>query len=403
VPERWSRDDLHCEHVLRRGVTLSHDKTTAARGHAALGRRSIWLSAAAVVLVACGSDGGDSAVQAAKARVTLKEKALSTAQADATAATAAFCEASTALVKSLDRYGDVLTATAPTVGDVNDAGTDLAKPREEAVGSAEDAVAAQEAVLTAERELAEAQAALTAAKTGSTPKAGSPSPSATPLAPAESVNRVKQADGDFTGAQEGINAKTPIDQASQQFNAAAVALEMSWMRLLADAGCLTDEQEKQAQAAVRDYTVALQKSLAEAGYYKGDVDGVYGPATVDAVESLQQTHGLPVTGTVDKATEAALRADLEAKGGAAAADAIASTAAIQQTLKLAGYWDGPVDGEWSAALTEAVKALQSDLGVKPTGEVNAATVAALEKAIAARQPSPSPSATPSSTSTSPKA
>jgi peptidoglycan hydrolase-like protein with peptidoglycan-binding domain len=339
--------------------------------------------------------------------VTLKEKALSSAQADATAATAAFCEASTSLVRSLDRYGDVLTATAPTVGDVNDAGTDLAKPREEALASAENAVAAQEDVAAAERELAEAQASLAAAKAGSSPKssppsenAASPSSSPTPLAPAEAVNRVKRADEDFTGTQEGISAKTPIDQASQQFNAAAVALEMSWLRLLADAGCLTDQQQKEAEAAVHDYTVALQKSLTEAGYYKGDVDGVYGPATVDAVESLQQKHGLPTTGTVDKATEAALRADLEAKGGAAAADAVASTAAIQQTLKLAGYWDGPVDGEWTAALTEAVKAFQSDLGVKPTGEVDAATVAALEKAIAARQPTASPSATPSSTSTS---
>ena len=47
---------------------------------------------------------------------------------------------------------------------------------------------------------------------------------------------------------------------------------------------------------------------------------------------------------MDKATEAALRSELEAKGGAAAAEATASTAAVQQTLKLAGYWDGPVDG-----------------------------------------------------------
>ena len=373
-------------------------------------RRSIWLSAAAVsaaavVLVACGSDGGNNAVQVAQARVTMKEKALSAARADATAATAAFCEASTAYIGTLDRYGDVLTATAPTVGDVNDAGTDLAEPREEAIGNAEAAVAAQQEVVTAEQELAEARAALKTAKSGSSAPQSTDSPSAspsvTPLAPAETVNRVKQADSEFTAAQEGISAKTPIDQASQQFNAAAVALEMSWMRLLADTGCLTDEQQKQAQSAVRDYTVALQKSLAEAGYYKGDVDGVYGPATVDAVESLQKKHGLPVTGTVDKATEEALRADLAAKGGAAAQEAVASTAAVQQTLKLAGFWDGPVDGEWSAALTEAVKAFQTELGVKPTGEVNAATIAALEKAIADRQPDASPSATPAPSTSSP--
>ena len=142
---------------------------------------------------------------------------------------------------------------------------------------------------------------------------------------------------------------------------------MSWLRLFADAGCLTDEQQVQAEAAVRDYTTALQKSSRDAGYYDGEVDGVYGPATVDAVEALQKAHGLPVTGTVDKATAAALQADLAAKGGAVAQEAVASTAAVQQTLKLAGFWDGPVDGEWTPALTEALKEFQTELGVKPTG------------------------------------
>ena len=52
---------------------------------------------------------------------------------------------------------------------------------------------------------------------------------------------------------------------------------------------------------------------------------------------------------------------------------MASTAAVQQTLKLAGYWDGPVDGEWTPALTEALKEFQTALGVKPSGEVDAAT------------------------------
>jgi peptidoglycan hydrolase-like protein with peptidoglycan-binding domain len=371
-----------------------------------LGRPLIWLSVAAVVLVACSSDGGKNAVQVAQARVTVKEKALSAARADATAATAAFCEASKAYVTALDRYGDVLTATAPTVGDVTDAGSDLAQPREEAVGKAEAAVAAQEAVVTAEEDLTEARASLAEASStaqgGSKPTAGSTgSPSAAPLASADAVNRVKQADVDFTAAQQGITAETPIDQATQQFNAAAVALELSWLALMADAGCLTDENQKQAEAAVRDYTTALQKSLAEAGYYQGDVDGVYGPETVDAVESLQKAHGLPVTGAVDKATDAALRADLGAKGGAAAKEAVVSTTAVQQTLKLAGYWDGPVDGEWTPALTDAVKTFQTELGVKPTGEVDAATVAALEKAIAAAQtPASTPPTTPSPSSTS---
>ena len=43
-----------------------------------------------------------------------------------------------------------------------------------------------------------------------------------------------------------------------------------------------------AAEAVSDYTTALQQSLALAGYYTATVDGVYGPATVDAVQSLQK-------------------------------------------------------------------------------------------------------------------
>ena len=43
---------------------------------------------------------------------------------------------------------------------------------------------------------------------------------------------------------------------------------------------------------------------------------------------------------MDKATEAALGSELAAAGGAAAQETTASTAALQQTLKLAGYWDG---------------------------------------------------------------
>ena len=180
------------------------------------------------------------------------------------------------------------------------------------------------------------------------------------LAPAGTVNRVKEAETELAAAQQGITDETPLAQASEQFNAAVVALEMSWLKLFSDAGCLTDEQQVQAAAGRQRYTTALQKSLRTADYYEGEVDGVYGPKTVDAVEALQKAHSLPVTGTVDKATAAALEADLAAKGGAAAQEAMASTAAVQQTLTLAGYWDGPVDGAWTPALTDALKEFQTD-------------------------------------------
>ena len=356
---------------------------------------------AAAALAGCGGEGdGSSAITVAEARVTAKQEDLADAKADLEKKSAEFCGASKDYLTALDRYGDVITQTAVTVGDVRDAGSDLAEPQEDVVSGAEAAVAAQQAVVDAEQALTEAKAALAKAKKpGSTATTSAAPSSPAPLAPAAAVNRVKKAEKELSAVQEGISDETPLTQASQQFNAAVVALEMSWLRLYADAGCLTDEQHQQAEAAVRAYTTALQTSLREAGYYAGEVDGVYGPETVAAVEALQAAHGLPSTGTVDKATAAALENDLAATGGATAQQAVATTAGVQQTLALAGFWDGPVDGEWSPALTEALKDFQTHLGVPPSGTVDAATVAALEKAIA--EATAAPSESPSTESPSP--
>ncbi len=188
---------------------------------------------------------------------------------------------------------------------------------------------------------------------------------------------------------------------------------MAWLRLYSEAGCLSEPQQQKAASAVLDYTLALQQDLSDAGYFTGKADGVYGPTTAAAVETLQRTHGLPVTGTMDKASEAALRSDLAAQGGVAAQAEVASTAAVQQTLKLAGYWDGPVDGQWSAALTDALKEFQTELGVPASGTVDAATISALEKAIeeagatpttslTSSAPSSTPTSTPSPTPSSPR-
>ncbi|BCY10101.1 peptidoglycan-binding protein [Actinoplanes sp. L3-i22] len=325
-------------------------------------RRFVPLIVVALVVAGCGEQ-----------RLTKKQEAVAEAQADLAAQVQAFCGSGASYVTALDRYGDLITATAPTVGDVKAAGAELAGPRDDVLAAADGITSAREALAEAEKELAAAQVKASVSPSVTT--------SASPLVPATTVSRVKQADADFAAAQQGVTDQTPLRQASERFNAAAVALEMSWLRLLADAGCVSEDQHRQA----RDYTLAVQKSLAEAGYYENEVDGVYGPSTVAAVQAVQKAHGLSQTGTVDKATDAALRADLQAKGGAA----IASTAAVQQTLKLAGFWSGPVDGAWTDELTAALKAFQSSLGVEPTGAVDAATVAAVEHAR--EQPAPSAS------------
>ena len=79
------------------------------------------------------------------------------------------------------------------------------------------------------------------------------------------------------------------------------------------------------------------------------------------------------------------------------------TAAVQTTLKLAGYWPGAVDGEWTPELTDALKAFQEELGVEPSGEMDPATLHALQTAIAEARGTPEDATTttdPDSTATS---
>jgi peptidoglycan hydrolase-like protein with peptidoglycan-binding domain len=343
-----------------------------------------------VTLAVTGCGDGDTRVRVAEHRVSSKQEALTQARAELAGRIDGFCWSSASYVTALDRYGDLITETAVTVGDVKEAGADLAEPRADVITATEQVSAAREEVATAERELAEANAALADARgrvSAAPSAAASPeaSPASSPPVAATTVDRVKQADADLTAAQESIADQTPLRQASERFNSAAVALEMSWLRLLGEAGCVSEDQQRQA----RDYTLAIQKSLAEAGYLKSEIDGVYGPDTVAAVQALQKAHGLAGTGTVDKATDAALRAELRAEGGAAAGEAIVATSAVQQTLKLAGFWDGPVDGMWTDELTEALRSFQAKLGVEPTGTVDAATVAAVGDALDQRSTAPS--------------
>jgi hypothetical protein len=54
---------------------------------------------------------------------------------------------------------------------------------------------------------------------------------------------------------------------------------------------------------VKDPTVsAVQTDLTQQGYFNGPIDGIYGPATRDAVAKYQMTKGLDVTGSLSPDT-----------------------------------------------------------------------------------------------------
>jgi peptidoglycan hydrolase-like protein with peptidoglycan-binding domain len=143
---------------------------------------------------------------------------------------------------------------------------------------------------------------------------------------------------------------------------------------------------------------SLQEALTAAGVPGvGGADGVFGPMTAQAVSTFQQQRGLPVTGRVDAATAAALGGTSSGSAPAAAAPAAAApapaanpmlglrigtrgpaVAQVQQALKDAGLrFAGGVDGVFGMATSNALSQFQHSKGLPVTGEVDAATAAAL--------------------------
>ena len=302
-----------------------------------------------------------------------------------------------AIIEVLDRYGKLFTDDAATVGDIQTLGADLVEPRETVASAVNEVEEAKTALAAAGQELADAQAALVEAiATASSLPTSSTTPATTTtttLVPPATIERVQQAEDDLAQTSEGITAATPLAEATAEYNSAAFALQIAWLRLLYDAGCLTDEQQAQAVEQVTAYTTAVQTELQQVGYYEGPIDGIYGPATVDAVKRLQADSGLPETGFLDKATAEALDELLAELGLQTAAADLTYTASVQTVLTLTGFWQGPIDGVWTDELTAALQEFQIALGVEPTGIVDAATLAAFQQALAALQAAPTPTST----------
>jgi len=171
---------------------------------------------------------------------------------------------------------------------------------------------------------------------------------------------------------------------------------VAWVRLFLDARCLDGDAQAEAEAQqwVSDYVSAIQTDLRTVGYYDGEIDGIYGAMTIDAVERFQADNGLPVTGLVDPPTKGALQVALGERTSA-------QVGALQAIMIATGHYTGPVDDIWSPTVESAPVELQEDLGVPATGVIDAATLRALEDALAASGEEPTiPStvpATPGST------
>lgn len=139
-----------------------------------------------------------------------------------------------------------------------------------------------------------------------------------------------------------------------------------------------DLSEYRAQVAPRlvAFVAAVQSALAELGYYTGPIDGQLSEEFQAALAAFQTDNGLEPTGQIDAATLETIQARLDA--GSAALSA--SIAEVQKVLTELGFFTGPIDGRVSPALGDAIRAFQTELGLEPTGILDAATLRAIYQA-----------------------
>jgi peptidoglycan hydrolase-like protein with peptidoglycan-binding domain len=122
-----------------------------------------------------------------------------------------------------------------------------------------------------------------------------------------------------------------------------------------------------------DTVKELQKELKELGYYDGDIDGLYGSETEEAVKEFQKEAGITVDGKYGPATHKALVEALDKQESEA-------TKHIQEMLSDLGYYTGDINGKYDTATEDAVKAFQEEQGLTADGIVGPKTLAALEDA-----------------------
>ena len=172
--------------------------------------------------------------------------------------------------------------------------------------------------------------------------------------------------------------------------------------IVSDLRIALDEIRDRVAPRLAGFIGDIQVALAQLGYYDGPINGQQTDEFTAAVAAFQTDAGLEPTGELDAATIAAIQDALAEQGLLLSV----SVAEVQQVLTELGYYTGPIDGRFTQELSDAIAAFQTDLGIEPTGILDAATLRAIYAAgvEAGQEVEPAPTTTtttPAPTTTTP--
>jgi LysM repeat protein len=126
-------------------------------------------------------------------------------------------------------------------------------------------------------------------------------------------------------------------------------------------------------------TAGLQVALRAQGLYRGPIDAISGPKTVDAIRAFQRIHGLPVTGLANGRTRKALGPLGRPLFGARTLrrGAFGWDVAVLQFLLVRQGISVPVNAYFDGPTLHGVRLMQGRLHLRPDGVVGTHTFTAL--------------------------
>lgn len=133
-----------------------------------------------------------------------------------------------------------------------------------------------------------------------------------------------------------------------------------------------------------EVVVNLQKRLKNLGYFRGECDGVFGDATLEAVKMFQLANGLSETGAADRSTQFRLNEGTPMSWQAFLESSVAvfgdeglHVRQLQRKLRELGYFTGDCTGKFGELTQQAVSRFQENNALEKNGMADLGTCTAL--------------------------